>query len=1119
MAITNHERVGKALELLKAGLGPFADRELKAKLGDSWETEVRDVLGDTRLRASQGESLKDVAAILVVMDRKWGQVFRWVLGKAERSLVNELLDIRNRWAHQETFSSNDAYRALDSTTRLLTAVSAPETSESEKMLMELQRVRFDEQMRTEKRKSTGTVIDSAATGSLKPWREVVSPHKDVASGRYVQAEFAADLWQVHLGEGTDEYLKPVEFFRRTYLTESLSRLLVDAVQRLSADGGDPVVQLQTNFGGGKTHSMLALYHLFSGIAPAELAGIDAVLKEAGVKKLPAVNRVVLVGNKISPGNPVTKSDGTVVKTLWGELAWQLGLAAGGAKEAKKAFKRIAADDDKATSPGDVLRSLFNDYGPCLVLIDEWVAYARQLHDQSDLPAGSFETQFSFAQVLTESAKASKQCLLVISLPASDTPGSPHAEGADVEVGGERGREALARLRNVVGRIESSWRPASAEEGFEIVRRRLFEPIVQKEQFVARDSVAREFSDFYRANQSEFPKDCRDSDYEKRLKAAYPIHPEIFDRLYSDWSTLLKFQRTRGVLRLMATVIHSLWKNGDRNPLILPCNIPIDDPRVQFELTRYLSDNWVPIIEKDVDGPSSLPLRIDGEVSNLGKFSACRRVARTIFLGSAPTEGAANKGLEDGRIKLGCVLPGESPAVFGDGLRRLASGATYLYQDGNRYWYSTRATVTKIAEDRAEELKRDRDSVLQEIDKRLRADLKRASDFSRVHPLPQSGQDIPDDRDARLVVLSPEFPYSKDPKCAAEVAAKALLESRGSSPRLYRNSLVFLAPDRTRLHDLEEAVRRYLAWESIVLEKDELDLSPHQVKQANAQKANADSTLNARLPETYQWLLVPVQASPQAEIEWQAMRLSGQDTLAARASKRLRNEELLIASLAGTRLRMELDRVPLWRGDSVEIKQLAEDFARYLYLPRLADTSVLVTAIADGLALLTWENDTFAYADSLDESTGRYRGLRGGQQIVVADESGLLVKPDVARLQLEAESAKMDTGGETADTGAGGEVTTPGEGPGTGPATPATPTAAQPTRFHGTVTLDSARVGRDAGRIAEEVISHLSGLVGAKVTVTLEIEAEVPSGAPDHVVRTVTENSRTLKFSSQGFEKE
>ena len=472
-----------------------------------------------------------------------------------------------------------------------------------------------------------------ATGNLKPWREVVTPHKDVASGRYQQAEFAADLWQVHLGEGTDEYRNPVEFFRRTFLTESLRRLLVGAVQRLTGGGGDPVVQLQTNFGGGKTHSMLALYHLFSGTPPRELAGMDAVMEEAG-KSLPTAQRVVLVGNKISPGNPVTKPDGTVVRTLWGELAWQLG--------GKKAFAQLAADDEKATSPGDVLRKLFNEYGPCLILIDEWVAYARQLHDQSDLPAGGFETQFSFAQVLTESAKLAKNCLLVISLPASDTAGRlirkrmtwRSAASADARRSIGCATSSVAWNLMAAGERRGRFRDRAAAAFRAACRSRAIQGSRCGGARLSRTSTGRNSRSF-------------------RLNAAMPTTkngsrppirsiPEIFDRLYNDWSTLVKFQRTRGVLRLMAAVIHSLWEKGDRNPLILPANIPIDDPRVQFELTRYLSDNWVPVIEKDVDGPNSLPLRIDGEVPNLGKFAACRRVARAIYLGSAPTATAAHR---------------------------------------------------------------------------------------------------------------------------------------------------------------------------------------------------------------------------------------------------------------------------------------------------------------------------------------------------------------------------------------------------------------------------------------------------------------------------------------------
>jgi predicted AAA+ superfamily ATPase len=1121
MATTNHERVGNALDLLKEGLLPFVERELKAKHAQLWFEQAKASLSESQsgLFGTEAQPKWDAATLLAVMWNQWNDVFRKTLGQAERTLVSELRDVRNRWAHQNPFSSDDAYRALDSASRLLTAVSAPQADEVEKAKMELLRVRFDEQARTEKRKSVATTVESPTTGTLKPWREVVTPHKDVASGRYQQAEFAADLWQVHIGEGSDEYRKPVEFFRRTYLTESLKSLLTGAVRRVTGAGGDPVVQLQTNFGGGKTHSMLALYHLFSGTVPTDLSGVDAVLKDAKVTKLPTVNRVVLVGNKISPGNPVTKADGTVVRTLWGELAWQLGYAAGGAKEAKKAFKRIEADDEKATSPGDVLRELMNKYSPSLILIDEWVAYARQLHDKSDLPAGSFETHFTFAQALTESAKAAKQCLLVISLPASDTTGSPHAVADDVEVGGERGRAALDRLRNAVGRVESSWRPASAEEGFEIVRRRLFEPLIEKAQFVARDTVAQAFYDFYRTQNQEFPPDCRDAEYEKRLKAAYPIHPEIFDRLYSDWSTLVKFQRTRGVLRLMAAVIHSLWENGDRNPLIMPGNIPIEDRRVQFELTRYLSDNWVPVIERDVDGPSALPLRIDGEVQNLGKYAACRRVARTIYLGSAPTPSAANKGIEDRRIRLGCVMPGENLGVFEDALRRLAAVSTFLYKDGSRYWYSTQPTVTKLAEDRAEQFKREPDKVVKELEKRLRADLRNAGDFARVHPLPESGQDVPDDMDARLVVLGVDHPCNREAGSGAEIAAKAILESRGNTPRLFRNSLVFLAVDQARLQDLDEAVRRYLAWDSILLEQGTLDLSPHQVKQAENQKESADGVVDSRIPEAYQWLVVPIQPSPQAATEWHSFRLSGQGPLAERASKKLRNDALLYTSYAGTLLKMELDRVPLWRGDYVAIQQLREDFARYLYLPRLKQSEVLYRAIRDGLGLLTWGQDSFAYADSFDLPLGRYRGLRGGQIVnVSADNSGgLLVRAEPALKQQETETKISTTPPAAAEgTGTAPQVQKPPQTVGGVPSPREVP---RPKRYHGSVDLDPTRVGRDAGRVADEVIAHLAGLVGSSVRVTLEIQADVPNGAPDNVVRTVTENSQTLKFLSHGFENE
>jgi hypothetical protein len=259
MAITNRDRIGKGLELMAAGLRPFVERELKLHVGDSWQSALPDNAARGPRAKPQPANLDDPQILLGLVWDQWNAVFKNTLGHADRSIVSELRDVRNGWAHNEQFSSNDAIRALDSMERLLNAVSAAEAAtEVGQMRMDLMRTMFDEQRRQEMRKKSVQPTEGKPQSGLKPWREVVTPHPDVASGRYQQAEFAADLWQVYQGEGSDEYKHPTEFFRRTFLTEGLRRLLSQAVLRLSGQGGDPVVELQTNFGGGKTHSELAL---------------------------------------------------------------------------------------------------------------------------------------------------------------------------------------------------------------------------------------------------------------------------------------------------------------------------------------------------------------------------------------------------------------------------------------------------------------------------------------------------------------------------------------------------------------------------------------------------------------------------------------------------------------------------------------------------------------------------------------------------------------------------------------------------------------------------------------------------------------------------------------------
>ena len=302
---------------------------------------------------------------------------------------------------------------------------------------------------------------------------------------------------------------------------------------------------------------------------------------------------------------------------------------------------VARYDEQSVPPTTTaIAELLAKYGPCIVLIDEWVAYLRQLWSRDKpVPAGTFDGHMTFVQSLTEAVKSVPNALLVVSLPASDVvrdiPGADGPVENEHEIGGTAGLEALRHLRSVIHRVESAWQPATIEESFEIVRRRIFKPF-GREQDAARDLVVQKFMDHYLRYASDVPSEVMQPGYRASMRTAYPIHPELFDRLYKDWSTLERFQRTRGVLRLMATVVYALWISGDRSPMILPASIPLDNAKVFDELANHLDDSWKPIVDADVAGQTSTANVVDSEIKILGKSMATKRAARCVFLGTAPT---------------------------------------------------------------------------------------------------------------------------------------------------------------------------------------------------------------------------------------------------------------------------------------------------------------------------------------------------------------------------------------------------------------------------------------------------------------------------------------------------
>jgi len=1108
MAISNRDRVSKGFDVLSAGLLDFVDRQMSSAtsgMGDDW-VQILEKRDEVKIGAKKIYEKEDPAVQLKVITEEW-RIFGKVLSRAQQSLASELREVRNSWAHSKKFDNDDTYRILDTMERLLTATGSPiEAEQVRQMRQDHQRLVFEsETKKAILNPSTGVSV--AGTG-LKSWREVLRPHEDVATGNYSASEFAADLYMVSQNEGSSEYVEPIEFFRRTYLTEGLRELLDRGIRRISGDeNASPIINLQTNFGGGKTHSMLALWHLFGGAPTSSLT--QEVQDLVANRSLPkTVNRVALVGIHLSPGAPLVKPDGTKVNTIWGELAWQLG--------GKKAFDFVAEADASRTNPGEGLRKLITSYSPCLILIDEWVAYARQLWEREDLPGGTFDTQFTFAQSLTEVVKTVPGAMLVISIPASHDPDKDgQSGGSALEVGGPNGQEALQRLQNVVRRVADQWRPASAQESFEIVRRRLF---VEPDAAALADisAVARQFVNFYSQHVGEFPRDCSDISYEARIRAAYPIHPEFFDRLYEDWSTLDRFQRTRGVLQLMSAVVHTLWELQDAGPLIMPGSLPLDDASVLTQISQYLPDSWKPIIDADIDGPGSTPAQIDSERPLFGQRAITRRLARTIFVGAVPTLKSNHVGAEKPRIWLGVAIPGDIIGNFGSALDLLSQRATYLYADGQRYWFDTQASVTRTAADYADRLRDRPEEVWLEIVTRLRATENRnRGAFSGVHIAPDTSADIPDEDSARLVILHPSHSHSKNAQDSQAMKfAQESLEKRGSAQRINKNMLVYLAPDTKRLEELMEAVRDLLAWQNIASRIEEMNLSPQQAKQATTRRDQAQEGVTSRIAQTYIWAIVPEQPDPSKPIEWTVEKTEGQEaSLAARASEKLVRAGLFTDIASPRMIRMDLDSKlsKAWESGHLNVGQLWTFYCSYPYLTRMKNRKVLADAISESLSGMMFEEEGFALSEGFDSATGIYVGLvlPGGRSTfgAITDQT-LIVKPVVAIAQLPAVvTAPVDLPGGTT--------------PAPTPVTP-TPGVVEPvasTRFFGVYEVDPERYSRDLNRLSQEILQHLSSIDGVDLDITIEIHAAVKEGFAADKIRVILENARSLKFKNSSFEGE
>lgn len=926
--------------------------------------------------------------------------------------------------------------------------------------------------------------------TIKPWREVAIPHDDVLKGTFQQAEFAADLSAVQGNKATEEYQNPVKFFERTFITEGMRLLLENIVKRLVGQGGDPVIQLQTSFGGGKTHTMLAVYHLVTRPdAASELRGISPILDAAGVSDLPKARVAILDGNDLGP-NEVRQRGSLRVRTLWGELAWQLG--------GEEGYKLVSSSDESGTSPGkEALVKLLNNYAPAVILIDELVAYIRQLSQEGHNTGGSYDANLSFIQALTEAAKQVPTCSVLASLPESE-----------LEAGGDRGQQVLEALSKIFGRVQALWKSVSSEEAFEIVRRRLFKASIDEGDVSA---TCEAFFNLY-LNDSQFPNETRESQYKERMIHSYPVHPELFDRLYNDWSSLEKFQRTRGVLKLMAKVIHRLWKDGNTDYLIAPGNLPIADADIRTELINYLPHGWEPIIESELDGEKSEAYSLDSS-QHFGQILAARRISRSLFLMTAPPiPNQATRGVDTGSILLGVMQPGQQVGWYKDALDLLSEKLHYLNHANGRFFLDTRPNLRRTMEDRrknigGEDVSLYIKSILQ---RQLNSTL-----FDGIHVFTTS-HDVPDDTALRLVVLSDRDTYFSDSSDSAALSkGYAYLKQRGDHPRIYQNRLIFLAADQDSLSNMRHQVRTAMAWQALISDTQEgkLNLDQFQLKQAKQNQESSSDAARHSIIETYRWLIVPTQSASAGnvgEIEFEPRQLSSSQGISSEMERLLKEHEDVITTWAPIHLASLLKNWYWTKESHANLKMVWEDMCKYPYLPRLQSLSVLSNTITQ--AVDSDEYVGFAYGIE-DE---RYFSPHLGDGFSIQyDSSILLVKPDVLAAQIREDQEPSDINVQEDELTTENQVSDPASD---SVSSQGSGKRILPFRFFGKKKFEqTASAPLKFKEIYDEIISQLDKDAESKIKISIDIYAESPKGFDDHTQRAVKENAKSLGLEEFEFE--
>lgn len=810
MQITDAQRdtMFKALGLFIEGFRPYVVALLQESDGERWPARYAEALG-TQQKDHWNESLRKNTSPEALIDYnnlkgfaiRFRDLLRGDFGKDVNKLptwLDEIAECRNALVHfsaidQDTYDR--VFLDLKSIVRTLGMAALEE---------ELDRMKSGVPL------SAPVAVTSAPQGrslQLRPWFEVVMPHLDIREGRLDESVFAANLSDVALDRGREIYQNPVMFFSKTFFTAGLKQIAKRVVQGLNGqeDAENRVVSLQTGFGGGKTHTLISLYHLCRmGSRASQSADMRPLIDHTGLPAFEQAQIAVFTNATNDAASGRLTPESIHLQTIWGEIAYQLGGAA--------AYALVAQNDAQLIAPAGRMKAVLEMTQPALILIDELADYCVKASGRKVGNSSLADQTISFMQELTEAVSQVPSCVLVVTLPAS-----PQEVGNTPEA-----QAILNSLQKRVSRVGADAQPVADDEIYEVIRRRLFDSILDQD---AVSATASSYLAMYQELAREVPAHATRSEYRRKIEQAYPFHPELIDVFRVRWASHSDFQRTRGALRLLAAIVSDLWKRSQNLP---GSNLLIDAGHANFanldalsgQLKRLFGSGYDAVITADVAGTSSNAFKIDGDKPEYGQVLLTQRTSAAILLNSFGSEGS-NKGISIPELKLNLLSPGGgvNHNSINGALDELEGKAHYLYaaqvgSSGKRFWFHTKPNINILITNAKSDV-RPKD-IESEVLRRLADQVKAGGAFKIL--VDPATDDIPEQKQPTLVVMAPQY-ATQPASIGADLAAMIgrIATKKGNSERIYRNTILFLVPAEAAYGTLQSDAREWLACQKIAQE--------------------------------------------------------------------------------------------------------------------------------------------------------------------------------------------------------------------------------------------------------------------------------------------------------------